>query len=285
MKKTNLFKKHTLIYAASLFLVSAQFACSRTENAEGNQTAQGTAQTSDQAYEDYKNYVSQLETDVEQGWDSTATDWDQRMETARADYDARYSAVNQYAGDFDENRRKEYDELQSRYNTAWATREEQYNTWRMNHQGAGMATTGTSSVDMSALDESKIPSYTATDIRKAYENFVAHVQKHKSGFSNEDWRTVEKYWNQLDDRKNAIQSQLSDKDKWEIAKAKTQYITMKNASKVGNTASKVGSDAKEVGKDVSNSKVGEAAKDAGKAVGNTAKKAGQKVGDAFDGKE
>ncbi|WP_181306599.1 DUF6565 domain-containing protein [Rufibacter sp. XAAS-G3-1] len=134
-----------------------------------------------------------------------------------------------------------------------------------------------SSSDTSRLDGSKIASYTATDIRKAYEDFVAHVETHKAGFSNNDWDTVEKYWSQLDDRKNAIQDQLSDKDKWEIAKAKTKYVAMKNANKAGNTASKVGSDLKEVGKDVSNSKAGEATKEVGKDVASGAKKAGKAV--------
>ncbi|WP_205503280.1 DUF6565 domain-containing protein [Rufibacter psychrotolerans] len=149
-------------------------------------------------------------------------------------------------------------------------------SYAQTNQSAGLTT----SADLHGLDESKIPNYTALDIRQAYEEFVAHVEAHKAGFSNDDWDTVEKYWNQLDDRKNAIQDQLSDKDKWEIGKAKAKYIAMKNANKAGNTASKVGSDLKEVGKDVSNSKVGEATKEAGKDVAAGAKKAGKAVGKA-----
>ncbi|MBC3538144.1 DUF6565 domain-containing protein [Rufibacter sediminis] len=284
MKMYNPLKKNTLVYAASFTLAFTQFACNRTESTEtASSTTTTTTSSPDQAYDDYKNHITTLESDVQRGWDTTMADGEAQMKQWETDYETKRAAVAQYEGDFDDTRRKEYDELQSRYNTAWATREEQYNTWRMNHQGTGMAASGTSSVDMSSMDESKIPSYTATNIRTAYEDFVKHVEANKSGFSNEDWRTVEKYWNQLDDRKNAIQSQLSDKDKWEIAKAKTKYVAMKNANKAGNKASNIGSDVKEVGKDVSNSKVGEATKDAGKAVGNTAKKAGQKVGDVVKG--
>ncbi|MGV3540480.1 MAG: DUF6565 domain-containing protein, partial [Rufibacter sp.] len=131
-------------------------------------------------------------------------------------------------------------------------------------------------------DAAKISSYTAADIRNAYEQFVSHVKSNKSKFSNDDWKTVETYWNQLDDRKNAIQSELSDKDKWEIAKAKTQYITMKNASKLGNTASNVGSEVKETGKNLSNSKVGENVKETGKDIGSGLKKAGKAVGNTVE---
>jgi hypothetical protein len=293
MKMSTFLQKQTLLYTATFTLAFTQFACSKTEKTDTSvSTASST--TKEQAYDDYKNFVTTLESDVQQGWDSTAADADQRMTQWKNDYETKRSAVAQYEGDFDDVQRKEYDELQSRYNTAWTTREEQYNTWRMNHQGTGMASDSTRST--ASLDASKISAYTATDIRKAYEDFIAHVQANKAGFSNEDWTTVEKYWNQLDDRKNAIQSQLSDKDKWEIAKAKTQYVAIKNANKAGNTASKVGSDLKEVGKDVSNSKAGEAtkeagkdvasgAKKAGKAVGNTAKKAAQKVEKAVDDNE
>jgi hypothetical protein len=277
MKMSDLFQKKTFVFAASLGLAFTQVACSKTEKTETSTTTTSTTTTRDQAYDDYKNYVTTLESDVERGWDTTVTDADQKMAQWKTDYETRRSAVAQYEGDFDDTRRQEYDSLQSRYNTAWATREQQYNTWRQTHQGAGSV----SKVDMSAYNESKIPSYTATNIRTAYEDFVKHVEANKSNFSNDDWKILDKYWSQLDDRKNAIQSQLSDKDKWEIAKAKTKYQTMKAGSKTGNTASNVGSDVKEVGKDVSNSKVGEATKDAGKAVGNTAKKAGQKVGEVF----
>ncbi|KAA6434620.1 DUF6565 domain-containing protein [Rufibacter glacialis] len=275
----NFLQKHTFVYAATFSLAFVQLACSKTEKTDTKTTTTTTTTTKDQAYDDYKNYVTTLESDVERGWDSTATDADQRMTQWKNDYETRRNALSQYEADFDDNQRKEYAELETRYNTAWATREQQYNTWRQTHQGAGMAAGDSTKRASFSLDGNKIPTYTATDIRRAYEDFVAHVETNKSGFSNSDWRLVEKYWNQLDDRKNAIQSQLTDKDKWEIAKAKTKYVTMKNANKAGNTASKIGSDVKEVGKDVSNSKVGEATKDAGKAVGNTAKKAGQKVGE------
>ncbi|AKQ45251.1 hypothetical protein TH63_05740 [Rufibacter radiotolerans] len=278
MKMPNLFQKSTLLAAATVSLAFTQVACNKTEKTDTTtSTTTTTTTTKDQAYDDYKNYVTTLESDVERGWDTTITDADQRMTQWKNDYETRRSAVAQYEGDFDENRRREYDSLQTRYSTAWAAREQQYNTWRQTHQGAGSV----SKVDMSVYNESKIPSYTATNIRTAYEDFVKHVEANKANFSNDDWKIVDKYWSQLDDRKNAIQSQLSDKDKWEIAKAKTKYTTMKAGNKTGNTASNVGSDVKEVGKDVSNSKVGEATKDAGKAVGNTAKKAGQKVGEVF----
>jgi len=277
MKTMNLFKKHTLFYLAAILMAFGQIACSRTESSE-------TAMTSDQAFDDYRNHVTSFEQDVNRGWDSTASDADAQMNQWRTDYDTRRNAVAQYEGEFDDERRQEYEELQTRYNTAWNTREQQYNTWRQNNQSAGMST-----IDMSMMDEAKVSSFTtARDIREAYEAFVAHVEANKQNYSNSDWKAVESYWNELDDRKNALQSQLSDKDKWEIAKAKTKYITMKNASKAGNTAENVGSNVKDAGQSVgSNAKevgkdIGHGAKKAGKAVGNTAEKAVNKVENVVD---
>lgn len=288
--KLSISKNYILIFVAATTMAFTQFSCNRADRTEaGNETTAA----SDQAYEDFKSYVSTLETDIERGWDSTATDADARMNQWRTDYEAKSAAVARYENDFDEDRKREYAELQSRYNTAWATREEQYNTWRANNQSAGMTNTADSDrmytvgTDLLGMDmrAKSVDDVTSKEIVRMYENFVAKVEANKSTYSNQDWEYIEGYWNSLDNRKNAIQNELTDKDKWEIAKAKTKYIAMKNANKAGNTASKIGSNAKEVGKDVSNSKVGEAAKDAGKAVGNTAKKAGQKVGDALDGKD
>ncbi|MFC6999293.1 DUF6565 domain-containing protein [Rufibacter roseus] len=262
----NLFKKHSIVYLAAFLMAFGQIACSRTETGE-------TAMTSDQAFEDYRSHVTAFEQDVNRGWDSTTTDANAQMEQWRTDYDTRRNAVAQYEGEFDERRRQEYEELQTRYNNAWNTREQQYNTWRQNNQSAGMST-----VDMSMMDETKVSSFSsARDIREAYEAFVAHVEANKNNYTNDDWKVVENYWNELDDRKNALQSQLTDKDKWEIAKAKTKYITMKNASKAGNTAGNVGSNLKETGKDVKGG-----VKDAGKAVGNSAEKAGKAVGNTAE---
>ncbi|WP_192821183.1 DUF6565 domain-containing protein [Rufibacter sp. LB8] len=280
--KTSIFKTPAILCATALGLAFTQVSCSKTESTETSTT---TTTTREQAYNDYKDYVASLESDVERGWDTTTTDGEARMNQYRTDYETRSAAVARYENELDETQKQEYAQLQSRYNTAWATREEQYNTWMANNQSGGNAM---SKVDMSSLDNSKIPSYTATDIRTAYEAFVAHVDANKSNFSNDDWKTVETYWNQLDDRKNAVQSQLSDKDKWEIAKAKTKYIAMKNASKLGNSAENVGSGAKEVGKDVGSGAkevgkdIGSGAKKVGKAIGNTVKKGTEKVDNKLD---
>ncbi len=274
-----------------------QVACNSTDRTTATNTE--ASGTSDQAYNDYKSYVTTYESDVNGGWDSTETDWDSRMTRDRQRYDSLEYAVSGFESTLDENQKAEYAEYRSRYQNAWQQREGQYSAWMNNNQSTSASSTNrsagmSSEVDMSSMNTEKIPSYTARDIREAYESFVSHVESNKSNYSNDDWKTVEMYWNKLDDRKNAIQSELSDKDKWEIAKAKTKYIAMKNASKAGNTASNVGSSLKETGKDVSNSKVGENVKDAGQAVGSGAKKAGKAVGntvkkgankveDAFDG--
>ncbi len=105
---------------------------------------------------------------------------------------------------------------------------------------------------------------------------------------------MEQAWNDLDDRKNVIQSELSDKDKWEIGKAKTKYLAMKNASKAGNSAGNVGSEVKETTKNVAGktvdvtkegaSKVGNAAEKTGSAIKSTYKKAEDKVDGTDDRK-
>lgn len=264
MKMSIFFKKHTFVYASTVLLAFGQMACTKTTESTTT-TATGT---SDQAFDEYRTNVTTLETDVERGWDNATSDAEAQMSQWRTDYDANRTALAQYESDFDEDRRKEYQELQNRYTTAWNAREQQYNTWRQKN--------GIVSIDMTEMDKTRISSYTtARDIREGYEAFVKHVEANKNDYSNQDWKTVESYWNELDDRKNAMQSELSDKDKWEIGKAKTKYIAMKNASKLGNTGENIGSKAKDAGQSV-----GSSVKDAGKAIGNTAEKGAKKIGGA-----
>lgn len=283
----NLLKNSLSGYALAFSLAVLQIGCSEKKTASNENNNAGE---SDAAYTDYKNYVSSLDTTAIASTDTASGHWNQQ----RAMYDEKVARLDQYTNDYDEPRRQEIDQLKSRYNSYWNS--------HASIRSGGMApdkvsTTGaTGSVKVkSVFDPATINANTPMAIRQAYEKFVADVQAHKDHFTKEDWQQVAAYNQALDDRKNSMQSQLSDKDKYEIGKAKAKYTALKAGEKLDPDVSKAASDVKETGKDVgeAGSKVGHAAKETGKdvkdatvkgakAVGNTAKKAGQKVGDALD---
>jgi hypothetical protein len=256
-----------------------------TENAVENAGAEAK-QESEEAYTNFKIWVDEADRDTAYVFDNK-TDWNKEITDRETAYNERVAAVDKYSTDYDETRRAEIEGMKTRYNTNWETRKQTYTnyskavTWRPEYLMVPAGAT-----DLSSLN--------ATTIRTAYENFVAKVEANKSKYTNEDWKIVDMYWEELDARKNTIQNELSSKDKMEIAKAKTKYQAMKAGSKTGNTAEKVGTDVKEGVKSGADkteeaakegsSKVGDAAKKTGNAIKDTYKKAEDKVDGTKDNK-
>jgi hypothetical protein len=282
-------------------IIFGNTSCSKTEqkNTETAVENSGTEakQGSEEAYTNFKNWVNDADRDTAYVFDNKK-DWNKEISDRETAYNERVTAVDKYSTEYDEARRAEIEEMKTRYNTNWETRKQTYTnyskgvTWRPEY-----LTIPAGATDLSSLN--------ATNIRAAYENFVKKVEANKKSYTNDDWKIVDMYWEELDTRKNAIQNELSSKDKMEVAKAKTKYQAMKAASKTGNTAEKVGTDvkdatkagaekvgntAKKVGTDVKeetqegSSKVGNAAKKAGGAIKDTYKKAEDKVDGTKDKK-
>ena len=279
--KSNLSKNAFSILIASGLLFSTA-ACSRTEKETTDSTTSTTTTTTadgDEAYSSYRTYVEEAERDTAYVYDNKR-DWNKEISDREAAYNERLANVDKYATDYDAARKAELEDLKTRYNTNWETRRETYTSYGR----AGTMRQELLSVEESATDLSTL---TAANIRAAYENFIKTVENNKKNYTNADWQIVEQSWNDLDDRKNAIQTELSAKDKYEIGKAKSKYIAMKAASKTGNAAENVGSGAKSVGSDVKDAttsgaeKVGDAAKEGGSKVGNAAKKVGSETKDLY----
>lgn len=296
----NLFKPSVAGVAFAFGLAAMQLSCSSdTKTTTTQATVTNSAENeSEAAYTDYKNYVSTLDTSATALRDTASARW----KDERSMYDAKVAQIDQYATDYDENRRQEIDQLKSRYNNYW-------NNFGTTRSGGitpkGVATPpamNSGQIAVSGFNTATITATTPLAIRQAYESFVTKVQAEKESFTKDDWKKVENYYQALDDRKNEMQSQLSDKDKYEIGKAKAKYVALKTGEKVDPDLSKAADDVKQTGKkagdkiETAADKVGHAAKETGKdvknatvkgakAVGNTAEKAGQKVEDVFDGKK
>lgn len=268
--KSNLSNKaFSFLIAAGLLFASS--ACSRTEK-ETTTTSTTTVAERDDAYNSYRSYVEDAERDTAYVYDSKR-DWNKEITDRETAYNERWANVEKYSADYDEARKAELEDLRTRYNTNWQARRDTYTSYgKAGTMRAELLTVEENAADLSTL--------TPANIRAAYENFVKVVENNKKNYSNADWQIVEQSWNDLDDRKNAIQSELSAKDKYEIGKAKTKYIAMKAASKTGNTAEKVGSEVKDATTSGAE-KVGDAAKEGGSKVGNAAKKVGSETKELY----
>ncbi|MGV3504286.1 MAG: hypothetical protein ACO1O1_11290 [Adhaeribacter sp.] len=272
---------HIMAYMMAAGFAATLVSCSSTETKQAHTD-------SETAYNDFRNYV----TSVENTASTDSTDWQAASTRSREEYDAKVAAMDQYSQDYDEARRQEIEDLKGRYNTYWDNQLAQYNAQATSVNG-GIA---------ADYPIATVATTTAASIRQAYEGLITKIQANKDSYTHADWKAINDYYIALDDRKNAVQSELSDKDKYEIGKAKAKYVALRTAArfdpdvskaasdvgnaaekagqKIDNTAENVGSEVKE-GVKTGASKVGNAAEKAGSAVKSTAKdlrnKADQKV--------
>jgi hypothetical protein len=242
MKK--LFEIHILTYLLATSLAITQISCSSTENKQAYHDGET-------AYNDFRNYV----TTVENATIADSVDLQTASTMSRQEYDAKVASLDQYSSEYDEARRQEIEDLKGRYNTYWDKQVAQYNAQATSRHGGlapGFNTEGLSSIP-------------ATSIRLAYEGLIAQIQANKDSYTHQDWKAINDYYLALDERKNAVQSELSDKDKYEIGKAKAKYVALRTAARFDPDVSEAASD------------VGDAAGKAGRKIDTTAEKVGAEI--------
>lgn len=283
--------------AASLLLgglTLTQVSCTERQQQEASQE-------SDQAYNDFKNFVDESEMKARNVANETEADYERETAQMQADYDAKAAALDRYTDSYDEQRKQELDQLRNRYNTATETRT---TTWASRPAVAAdgtatMPADGTS-VKMGKYYKpmtSEIAVMTPQNARAKYNAFVNTVDRNKSSYDIDDWNNVNADWRAMDARYDQIKDQISGEDKRQIAEEKAKYAAFKSVDKtkiraeqgadaVANTAEDVAHGAKEVGKDVGHGaahvgkEIGHGAAKAGKAVGHEAAKVGKAVGGA-----
>jgi hypothetical protein len=256
------FRIHILTYLLAIGLAVTQISCSSMENKQAYQDRET-------AYNDFRNYV----TSVENSTIADSMDLQSASSQSRQEYDAKVATLDQYSSDYDETRRQEIEDLKGRYNTYWDKQLAHFNAQATSRHG-GMA---------ASFNTEGLTSIPATSIRLAYEGLIADIQANKDNYTHEDWKAINDYYLALDARKNALQSELSDKDKYEIGKAKAKYVALRTEARfdpdVSETASDVGDAAGKAGRkiDTTAGEVGAEIKSGAKKIGHTAEKAGRKI--------
>lgn len=275
-------------------LTFTQTSCTQAEKKE-------VSQESDQAYNDFKDYVATVETTAEDEASKAAaeTEADYNAETARlkADFDTKVAAVDKYADQYDDTRRQEIEQLRTRYTTAYDKRDL---AWR-NRAGGTTTTTSTSTTTAPVLGKyytlaNPAAQVTAANARTTYETFVNNVKARENQYDINDWRNINAEWRALDEAYDKVKGDIPARDLAEIQKEKLKYAAIKSADKTGIRAEQgvdaAKGEAQEAKAETADerSKVGQAAsntasdvKEAGKDVGKGAAKVGSKVGNAVKG--
>ncbi|PJJ59717.1 hypothetical protein [Hymenobacter chitinivorans] len=288
-----MFKKHLSIHALSAFLLLGgatftQTSCSQADKKE-------VSQDSNQAYEDFKTFVTSAETKADNVADQAEADYERETAEMKSEFDAKVTAVDKYADQYDDTRRQEIEQLRTRYTTAFDKRDM---AWKNRPNAVAGTATGGTTTRLYEPAAGKYGALTAANIRGTYEAFTAQIKENENRYGIEDWRAVNADWKALDERYDQIKKDVSTADRAEIAKEKLKYAAFKSYDKtearVAQGADAVSGEAKEVSADTRDERqaVGTAAsntatdvKDAGKTVGqkigNAAKKVGEKTKEGY----
>lgn len=288
-----MFRKTLTINALSalLFLGGAAATTSCSQNQQNEASAE-----SDQAYNDFKTFVSDTEAKADAVATEAETDYEQQTAQLKTDFDTRVAAVDKYADQYDDARRQEIEQLRTRYTTAYDKREM---AWK-NRPGGTSATSGATAVP-SKLGKYYKPSspaaqLTAANARQTYEAFVRDIKVNEDKYDIDDWRNINAEWRALDEAYDKVKKDIPTRDLAEIQKEKLKYAAFKSYDKAEARAAQgadaVGRGAENVAEETQDerSAVGQAArntaadvKEVGKDVGQGAAKVGSKVGGAVKG--
>ena len=311
-----MFRKAFTLHALSAMLlmggVFTQTSCSQDQKKE-------VSAESDQAYDDFKTFVSDTEAKADAVASQAGANIEQETEQLKADFDAKVAAVDKYADQYDDARRQEIEALRTRYTTAYDRLEATRSSGATASADTDAAAAATSTNAASGSGASKLGKYykpsspsaalTAANARGTYEAFVRSIKQNEDKFDIDDWRNINAEWRAMDAKYDQIKGDVSGADKAEIAKEKLKYAAFKSFDKtearasqvgdlvtgdgaeakakgegvqVGKSARNVGNDVKETGKDIGQGavKVGKGAVEVGKDVGQGAAKVGKKVGGA-----
>ena len=287
-----MFKNTLTVHALALLLLGSGVALTTTSCNRADR--QEAAAETDQAYDDFKTFVANTETNAEAVGNKSQAEWDEETKQLKDEYDAKVAAAEANMSNWDEARKQEYDQLKTRYTTAYDKRGAAYT--------ASMSAGGSSAMPAKPgkyyKPMSPAAQLTAANARQTYESFVSNVKANLDQYDLEDWRYINGEWRALDEAYDKVKGNIPAKDLAEIQKEKLKYAAFKSVDKTqirteqGIAGAKDGAQEVEADTRDERSKVGQAAsntaqdvkqagKDVGHGIGHVAKKIGEKTKEGY----
>ena len=268
----NLLKINIWTCLLLISMVGTQISCSSAKRQE-------MAASREEAFNDFKNYVASAEKRVTNDAEDAAEKWKENTAQLESTYKEKENKLEGFADDWSDERKAEIATLKTRWKNNWEKRESEHQA-RLASKAQASATSknGGVAADFNTTDIATMP---ATSMRMVFENFVSRIQANKDNYTREDWLTIGTYYEALEARREIVEDDLTDKDKFEIAKAKTQYAAIKGASLAAPAMKEAASEVKDATK-AGAKKVGEAAEKVGTEVKSGTKKAVKKADEKLD---
>lgn len=197
-------------------------------------TDQEAKQEQDQALNDYRDFVTQVEEDANRDYSEAemrameqAAEDDSRWETESAEvmqqFDDRKRKVVQNIDLYDEAEQQEIRDLEDRYNQAYEKQKQKYQEVSRRY----MLRRDLLGLQISKDDMSTI---TAEDLPATYERFVQNLAPKAAELEGRDWELVEGWWVALNNRKRTLENELSATAKAIIDEATEKYKEIRGAT-------------------------------------------------------
>lgn len=185
------------------------------------------ATKSEQAYQDYKNFVAQVEKDTVVNERDLQQDWERRTDTLKLTFDRHKSGITSYVDDYEPERREEVSAFNERLEVAFEERQKNYDEvshrYKLRKEILG--------IDVSEDDMSAI---TAANIAATYNHFVTTLQSNLKGYTTNDWQLIEGWWNALQNRRQDLSNQLQSSDQEKIIKFQETYQKLRTEALTEN---------------------------------------------------
>ncbi|PRY14423.1 hypothetical protein CLV24_104236 [Pontibacter ummariensis] len=176
------------------------------------------------AYTAYKDFVATFEqdslTEVELRALQQSIEDDSRWETESAEIDQQFlerkGRVIENLGDYSPEQQEEIANLEERYNLAKQRRQQQYEEAGMRYALLG--------VPVINPDLSNI---TTENIADTYERFTSTLADNAANYEGREWEMVEGWWNSLNNRYQALLTELSAAELSTIEQAQDRYLELR----------------------------------------------------------
>lgn len=209
-------------YSLLLFMLSSSiiFISCNSENSASDE--------SEKAYQDYKNFVTQVESDTVVDEIDLGNTWKIDTDTLQMLYDRYKNSASEHTGNYTPERLEEVNAFDDRVNVAFEKRQKKYedvsHRYELRKKMLGM--------EVSEDDMSEI---TATNIAATYTNFVTTLENNQEEYDMQDWQLIEGWWIALQNRRRAVDNDLQASDQQTINKLQETYQRIRSEALTENT--------------------------------------------------
>ena len=172
-------------------------------------------QKSDQAYDEYREYVMDHQNNAEKYYDRQWSEIEQEYNEKKNRAEAKMDNWNDQMRAEYETTRQNWEAFREKHTAELQRREQQVSDNVL-----------MSSLFPSGINED-LSNVTSANIVEVYKHFVNNVEAQKDNLTKEQWTKVENMWERLDDRKDQVEKNVKAGEEMALAEQKLKYTGIK----------------------------------------------------------